>query len=59
MSSQMESHFNREKLDTLSVEDIIKRMNAEDKTVAYAVEKSIKSIESAIVEIIKVMERLS
>lgn len=56
MSSQVDSHFKREKLDTFSVKEIIKRMNAEDKTVAYAVEKSIEFIESAIIEIIKVIE---
>ena len=56
MSSQVDAHFKREKLDTFSVKEIIKRMNAEDKTVAYAVEKSIEFIESAIIEIIKVIE---
>jgi N-acetylmuramic acid 6-phosphate etherase len=55
MTTETPSHYDH--LEQMSVHDLLKNINAEDKTVPMAVERSIPQIEALIPEIVQRMKR--
>jgi N-acetylmuramic acid 6-phosphate etherase len=51
-----EATSNYDNLDQMSVNELLKGINNEDKTVAYAVERTIPQVEALVIEIVKRMK---